>query len=146
MDSTSNMAAYFIDTNIFIYAKGKDHPLKPACISWIKQITENNIMAVINTEIIQEILYRFQSIKKISSGILLSKEAIEICQLILPVTERDLRQALELIELHPKVQTRDAFHAATMLNNGIKDILSADPHFDLIPGIRRIDPAREIES
>lgn len=136
------MAAYFIDTNIFIYAKGKDHPLKPACISWIKKITEKNITAVINTEIIQEILYRFQSIKKISAGIHLSKEAIEICEMILPVTERDLYQALEIIELNPTVQTRDAFHAATMLNNGIKEILSTDPHFDLIPGIRRIDPVK----
>lgn len=135
------MGDYFIDSNIFIYAKGKDHPLKPACISWIKTIRENEIVAVINTEIIQEILYRFQSIQNISAGILLSKEAIEICQLILPVTERDLSLALEIIESYPKVQTRDAFHAATMLNNGIKDILSTDAHFDLIPGIRRIDPA-----
>jgi uncharacterized protein len=136
------LAAYFIDTNIFIYAKGKDHPLKSTCISWIKQIGENNITAVINTEIIQEILYRFQSIKRMPEGILLSKEAIEICRLILPVTERDLQKAIEIIELHSNVQTRDAFHAATMLNNGIKEILSADPHFDLIPGIRRIDPAK----
>jgi predicted nucleic acid-binding protein len=136
------LAACFIDTNIFLYAKGKDHPLKLACISWIKRIRENNIIAVINTEIIQEILYRFQSIKKISAGILLSKEAIEICQIILPVTERDLALALEIIEKNPMVQTRDAFHAATMLNNGIKEILSADPHFDLISGILRVDPAK----
>jgi uncharacterized protein len=134
------LAAYFIDTNIFIYAKGKDHPLKPVCISWIKRIRENNITAVINTEIIQEILYRFQSIQKTSAGILLSKEAIEVSHLILPVTERDVNRALEIIELHPMVQTRDAFHAATMLNNGLNEILSTDPHFDLIPGIRRIDP------
>lgn len=135
------MTQYLIDTNIFIYAKGKDHPLKPGCISWIKRIRDHDITAVINTEIIQEILYRFQSIKKISDGILVSKEAIEICRMILPVTQSDLTLALEILEVNSRVQTRDAFHAATMLNNGIKDILSTDSHFDLIPGIRRIDPA-----
>jgi hypothetical protein len=31
---------------------------------------------------------------------------------------------------------------AIMVNYGIKRIFSADPHFDLIPGIRRIDPAK----
>ncbi|MEW6187840.1 MAG: type II toxin-antitoxin system VapC family toxin [Thermodesulfobacteriota bacterium] len=136
------MAQYFIDTNIFIYAKGKDHPLKPGCIAWIKRIRDYDLTAVINTEIIQEILYRFQSIKKLPDGILLSKEAIEICRIILPVTQNDLTLALEILESNSRVQTRDAFHAATMINNGIQEILSADPHFDLIPGIRRIDPGQ----
>jgi hypothetical protein len=28
-----------------------------------------------------------------------------------------------------------------MINNDIKEIISTDSHFDLIPGIKRIDPA-----
>lgn len=134
------MPTYFIDTNIFIYAKGKDHPLKPACVSMIQRIGENEITAIVNTEIIQEILYRYQSIKNLPLGISLAKEVIQICSLILPVTATDLSLALDILEDHPQIQTRDAFHAATMINNGIKEILSTDPHFDLIPKIRRIAP------
>jgi predicted nucleic acid-binding protein len=33
-----------------------------------------------------------------------------------------------------------ATHAAAMINNGIKKIISTDRHFDLIPKINRIDP------
>jgi predicted nucleic acid-binding protein len=135
------MPTYFIDTNIFIYAKGKDHPLKPACVSMIKRIGEHEITAIVNTEVIQEILYRYQSIKNLPLGISLAKEAIQICSLILPVTAADLSLALDILEAHPQIQTRDAFHAATMINNGIKEILSTDPHFDLIPEIKRIAPA-----
>jgi hypothetical protein len=29
-----------------------------------------------------------------------------------------------------------------MIHNGIKEIISTDPHFDLIQEIRRIDPAK----
>jgi predicted nucleic acid-binding protein len=36
--------------------------------------------------------------------------------------------------------TRDAFHAATMINNKIETIISVDPHFDSIPQLRRIPP------
>jgi predicted nucleic acid-binding protein len=120
----------FIDTNIFIYGKGKDHPLKGPCVSLMERIRENEIKAIINTEIIQEILYRFQSIKKMSAGILLAREAVAICTRILPVAETDLSLALEILERH----------AATMINNGVKEIYSTDPHFDLIPEIRRLQP------
>ena len=134
------MPTYFIDTNIFIYAKSKDHPLKPACVSMIQRIGKNEITAIVNTEVMQEILYRYQSIKNVPLGISLVKEAIQICSLILPVTAADLSLALDILEAHPQIQTRDAFHAATMIHNGIKEILSTDPHFDLIPKIKRIVP------
>ncbi len=136
------MADYFIDSNIFIYSAGRDHPLKPACVSIIKKIRNEKIRASISTEIIQEILYRYQSIKELRLGIRLVREAMVIAFQILPVTEKEVSLAMEIMESHPQIETRDAFHAATMINNGIKEIISTDPHFDIIPQITRIDPQR----
>jgi len=133
---------YFIDTNIFLYSVGRDHPLKPGSVAVIHRIQDGEIMAVINTEIVQEILYHFQSIKQLLLGIRLAKDAVSISSQILPVEEEDLSLAIELLESYPKIQTRDAFHAATMIHNGIKEIISTDPHFDLIPEIKRIDPTK----
>jgi len=133
---------YFIDTNIFLYSIGRDHPLKPASVTVIHRIRDGQITAIINTEIIQEILYHFQSIKQLSIGVRLAKDAVSISSRILPVEEIDLSLAIELLEAYPKIQTRDAFHAATMIHNGIKEIISTDPHFDLIHEIKRIDPTK----
>jgi len=133
---------YFIDTNIFLYSVGRDHPFKPGSVAVIHRIQDGEIMAVINTEIVQEILYHFQSIKQLLLGIRLAKDAVSISSQILPVEEEDLSLAIELLESYPKIQTRDAFHAATMIHNGIKEIISTDPHFDLIPEIKRIDPTK----
>ena len=133
---------YFIDTNIFLYSVGRDHSLKPAAIAAIHRIRDGQITAVINTEIVQEILYHFQSIRQLPIGIRLAKDAVSISSRILPVEEIDLSLAIELLEAYPKIQTRDAFHAATMIHSGIKEIISTDPHFDLIQEIRRIDPAK----
>jgi predicted nucleic acid-binding protein len=132
---------YFIDTNIFLYSIGRDHPLRSASVTAIHRIRDGQIMAVINTEIIQEILYHFQSIKRLSIGIRSARNVVSISSQILPVEEIDVSLAIELLEAYPKIQTRDAFHAATMMNNGIKEIVSTDPHFDSIHGIKRIDPA-----
>ena len=134
--------SYFIDTNIFLYSVGRDHPLKPASLNAIHLIRDGQIVAVINTEIIQEILYHFQSIKQLSIGVRLAKDAVSISSRILPGEEMDLSLAFELLETYPKIQTRDAFHAATMIHNGIREIVSTDPHFDLINEIKRIDPTK----
>ena len=133
---------YFIDTNIFLYSVGRDHPLKPASVAVIHHIRDGEFTAIINTEIIQEILYHFQSIKQLLIGIRLAKDAVSISSRILPVEETDLSLAIELLESYPKIQTRDAFHAATMIRNGINEIISTDPHFDLIHEIKRIDPTK----
>ena len=133
---------YFIDTNVFLYSVGRDHPLKRGCVGVIHRIRDGEITAVINTEIIQEILYHFQSIKQLLIGIRLAKDAVSISSRILPVEETDLSRAIELLESYPKIQTRDAFHAATMIRNGINEIISTDPHFDHIHEIKRIDPTK----
>ena len=136
------MPQYFIDTNIFIYSVGRDHPLKSKCASVIRSIREGKIGAILNTEILQEILYRYQSIKELALGIRLAREAVLLAEKILPVTERDLSSALRILESLPQIETRDAFHAATMINNGIKEIVSTDSHFDLLPEVKRIDPRK----
>ncbi len=133
---------YFIDTNIFIYSVGKDHPLKAKCEKVLQSIRDERIGGILNTEIIQEILYRYQSIKELPLGIRLAREAILLSSKIFPVTERDLSLALEILESHPQIETRDSFHAATMLNNGIREIISTDIHFDLISEIKRINPEK----
>jgi len=76
---------YFIDTNIFLYSVGRDHPLKPASVTAIHRIRDGKITAVINTEIIQEILYHFQSIKQLPIGIRLAKDVVSIAARIFPV-------------------------------------------------------------
>jgi hypothetical protein len=136
------MPQYFIDTNIFIYSVGRDHPLKAPCVKVIQNIRDEKIHAVFSTEIIQEILYRYQSIRELPHGIQLAREAVLLSEKIFPVTARDLSLALEILESHPQIETRDAFHAATMMNNGIKEIISTDAHFDLIPEVKRIDPRK----
>jgi len=60
------------------------------------------------------------------------------CHEVYPVTLKAPDRALVLLKEFPSINARDAVHAATMLNNGVEKILSTDPHFDRIKGIKRI--------
>jgi uncharacterized protein len=132
----------FLDANVVMYAIGGPHPLRQPSKKIFEKIKSGILPVVTNTEVLQEILYRYFSIRKQALGELAYTAMIDLCENILPVTLQDTDRALELLKLYPQITSRDAIHAATMLNNGIKEILTVDPHFDLIAGIRQVDPGR----
>lgn len=70
-----------------------------------------------------------------------AREIIELCREVHAVDRSDLSRALELLDRHDALTTRDAMHAAVALNRGIDAIVTADRHFDAIPAVERIDPA-----
>ncbi|MBI4764399.1 MAG: type II toxin-antitoxin system VapC family toxin [Deltaproteobacteria bacterium] len=123
-----------------MYSLGGPHPLQVPSKGVLEKIKNDSLRVVSNTEVLQEILYRYFSLRKQALGELAYTAMIDLCQAILPVTIQDTDRALGLLKQYPQITSRDAIHAATMLNNGIKEILSTDPHFDLIAGIRRTDP------
>jgi predicted nucleic acid-binding protein len=132
----------FLDVNVFMYAAGAPHPYKESCIRILNDIETGTIAAAINTEILQELLYRYSHIGIPDKGIQLCREILLYPLMILPVTELDLRLAIDLFEVHraPGIYPRDAIHAATMQNNGIAKLISADKDFDSFGFIGRTDP------
>ncbi len=131
---------FFLDANIVMYALGSEHRLKAPCRKSLKKVKEGKIITVTNTEVLQEIFHRYFSIKMP----LIAEEAYSaiktFCKEIYPVTLHELERALALLKEFPSLDSRDAIHAATMLNNGVEKILSTDSHFDIVKGIKRIAP------
>jgi uncharacterized protein len=133
-------ACRFIDANIIMYAIGTPHPLKAPCRRILDEIKDGSLQVVTNTEVLQEILYRFYSLKKIEQSEIAYNALVGMCLEILPVTRKDMDIALGLLKEHPHITTRDAVHAATMINNEIEEIISTDSHFDTIKGLKRVKP------
>jgi len=133
---------YFLDSNIFMYAAGKDHVYKNPCLIILNEVESLRLSAVINSEVLQELLYRYSHIGLADKGIVLCKEIMKYPITIFPITEIDIRDAIELFnEINPsKISPRDAIHAANMKNNGINKIISADKDFDKFDFVKRIDP------
>ncbi|MBI5197653.1 MAG: type II toxin-antitoxin system VapC family toxin [Nitrospirae bacterium] len=133
------MNLHFLDSNIIMYVLGSAHPLKTPSVRTLEKIRAGTICVCANTEIFQEILYRYYAIDRKD----LAHQACELLEAIadpiLPVSHGEIIRARALLQNHP-ISVRDAIHAATLLNHRIPHILSADSHFDSIPGIRRIPP------
>ena len=140
--SISSPTILFIDANLIMYSIGSSHPLREPCKKFLEKIKSREILGVTNTEVLQEILYRYFSIERRTLGEIAYQSMIEFCTDIFPVRVVDTDKALEILRRVNGITSRDAVHAATMINNGIKEIISTDPHFDLIHEIRRIDPLK----
>ena len=140
--SISKSPVMFIDTNLIMYSIGGPHPLREPCKKLLEKIKSREILGVTNTEVLQEILYRYFSMGRGTLGEIAYQSMIEFCTDIFPVRVVDTDKALEILKRVNGITSRDAIHAATMMNNGIKEIISTDPHFDLIHEIKRIDPAK----
>lgn len=136
----------FVDSNIPMYAHGSDHPYKIPCQEALKKIAYENIPAIISSEIIQEIIYRYLSLKRPEQALQVARDVMTIIPEVLPVTENDVRRALTLISEYSSLKARDLIHVAVMVENGISIILSADTHFDQVRGLDRIDPQNFIKT
>jgi predicted nucleic acid-binding protein len=137
------MTAVFLDANVFFYAAGAEHPLRGPAQQVIQKVSQGELSATTNTEILQEILYVMQRRRQATLGFELVRNTFLLFPDLLAVTRNDMLIACDLLERYPQIRTRDAVHAATMLNNGLDSIVSADHHFDDIKEIRRIplDPS-----
>ncbi len=130
----------FVDTNIFLYAAGRAHAERDSCVRLLRRVADGSLEATINTEVVQEILYVLTRRGRRKEALTLARHLEAIFPDMLPVTRDDMTDALSLLEQHPALSVRDAVHAATMLRNGFVNVVSVDPDFDQIPGIRRIAP------
>ena len=132
----------FIDANVIMYSVGTPHPFRDPCRHILEKIKSRKIFGVTNTEVLQEILYRYFSIGRKADGEIAYQSVLQICTKIFPVHVMDTDKAIEILKGVNGITSRDAIHAATMINNGINEIISTDPHFDLIREIKRIDPLK----
>jgi uncharacterized protein len=133
----------FLDANVIMYALGGPHPLQQPCRKILEQTKSGNLLLVSDTEVLQEILYRYFSIQRAALAETAYTAVKDMCVEILPVTLSAMDRALDLLKNDPTITTRGAVHAGVMQHFGLSVIISADTHFDRIPGIRRLDPAKK---
>ena len=142
MSSTSA----FIDSNIPMYARGADHPLKGPCLAVLGQISRSQVSGVTSVEVIQEIVHRYIMIGRRQYVRQVVGDFLTIVPDVLPITPDDMRLLLAYAEQFPRLSARDLLHVAVMVNNNVHTIISADADFDQVPLIRRLDPRAFVTS
>ena len=136
------MTLMFIDTNIPMYAAGAPHTLREPSQRVIAAIVSGDIDAVTDAEVFQEILYRYFRVGERAKGFTVFDSFYRIMLgRILPVDDADISGARRLAARYPALSPRDLIHASVALHHQALDVITADRGFDLVDGLRRLDPS-----
>jgi predicted nucleic acid-binding protein len=133
---------FFLDVNVPMYAAGKPHPYQAACAWIMTEIAHGRATVAIDTEIIQEILFRFGALQQWQVGTQMASTVLALVPEVYAVTRQDAVRAVALFAAYGSlgVRARDIVHVAVMQGHGLTSVISTDTHFDLVPGIVRLDP------
>jgi predicted nucleic acid-binding protein len=129
-----------IDANILIYSFGREHPYRQASVRILEDVARQGLDGNIDTEALQEILYVYSQRGERARGLHAFDALLRVFPNPLPIAREDLVAARTLMGSYPWLHSRDAIHAAVVVNHGLEAIISADRAFDEITEIKRLDP------
>jgi len=128
-----------------MYAVGREHPHKARSLTLLRRVVEGEVEAALDAEVLQEILHRYRALNRWREGGETYDLARKVFLRIFPVTVEVLDRARVLLDEYPELMARDALHAAVVQWHGLEGICSFDRDFDRIQGLRRIEPAEEVQ-
>lgn len=129
-----------VDSNVFLYAAGVEHPFKARSVAFLESVAEGRIETTIDAEVLQEILHRYRALKRWSEGGVVYDSVRAMFRTLIPISGEILDRARVLLDEHGERMARDALHAAVVEFHSLEAICSFDHDFDPIRGIRRIEP------
>lgn len=132
------MVAVFVDTAVLAYAVGDEHPMRQASRRLVELAVSGSVQVHASCEMVQEFLFHRMRRTDRAIAVQQSRDAADLCFLH-PFDAKVVHRMIELVEASG-IGGRDAVHAATALVNGFDTIVSPDPDFDRVPGLRRLQP------
>ena len=109
-----------VDSNFFMYAPGRDHPHKRRATAFLEKVALGSVEAIIDAEVLQEILHRYRAIARWQEGRPVYDAARLLFPTCVPVTDAIMNVARSLMDDHPRLMARDAVHAAVELTHGLQ--------------------------
>ena len=129
-----------IDSNVFMYAAGTEHPHKAPSVDLVERIAAGEVEAAVDAEVLQEILHRYRAIGRWEEGRTVYDLVRKIVPVVIPISADDTDAARKLMERHGRLSARDALHAAVCERRGSSALCSYDRDLDVVDGLTRVEP------
>lgn len=134
------MISYLVDTNVFLYARGQDHPYRDPCRTIVRAAQQRRVQLEASVELLMEFTHVLLRRSVPRPDALLEAEDVRAQCRLHDFDAGVLAEAMRLLRTHVALAARDAVHAATAIRAEIPLVLSADRVFDGLTDLRRVDP------
>lgn len=115
----------FVDTNVFMYAVGRPHPLRDEARTLLRDHLERGEALATSAEVLQELLHAYVPVDRIATLDAALKLADDLA-VVWPIEAADVADARLLHARHPGLSARDLLHLAVCLRREVNDVLTFD--------------------
>lgn len=115
----------FVDTNVFMYAVGRDHPLRMPARDFFEHSVEHKDLLVTSAEVMQELLHAYLPVGRVTTldaALTLARSLAESW----PIEPADVVHARSLHNRHPGLGARDLLHLSCCQRRGVARIKTFD--------------------
>lgn len=116
----------FVDTNVFMYAVGRDHPLRSEARRFFDRALEEELVLATSAEVLQEMLHAYLPVGRTDT----LDRALELTRRttasVWSVEPDDVRFARTLADAHEGLGARDLLHLACCLRREVDDLQTYD--------------------
>lgn len=116
----------FVDTNVFMYAVGRTHPLRAEARAFFEQGVQQRQMLVTSAEVLQELLHAYLPVGRMET-LDAALALVDGCIAeVWAVEAEDVRSARALAERQRGLGARDLLHLACCRRRGTRAIKTFD--------------------
>ena len=116
----------FVDSNVFMYAVGKSHPLRQPATDFFVNAQNDNISLCTSSKVLQELLHAYHPVARsraLNEAIaLIDAHGIEVW----PLEKDDVILAAQLHDSHPTLSARDLCHLASCQRRRASELMTFD--------------------
>ncbi len=116
----------YVDSNVFIYAVGRPHPLRSEAQDFFLSSRENGKKLVTSAEVLQELLHVYIPVGRTETLDAAMELAIEGTDEIFPVEAEFVVHARRLAERYPTLSSRDLLHLSVCRLKKLKELKTFD--------------------
>ena len=116
----------FVDTNVFMYAVGRPHPLREPAREFFVKSNRTRTPMFTSAEVLQEMAHAYLPVGRLetldAAMSLVARSRVEVW----PLEEEDVVLARQLHEQYPTLGARDLCHLASCRRRGVNKLKTFD--------------------
>lgn len=116
----------FVDTNVFMYAVGREHPLREPARAFFLEALEERRVLVTSAEVLQELLHVYLAagrLETLDAALSLARGRMAS---IWSIESDDVDLARALVTRHAGLHARDLIHVAACVRRGVERVKTFD--------------------
>ena len=116
----------FVDTNVLMYAVGREHPLREPARRFFADAITNQRPLASSSEVLQELVHAYLPVDR-ARALAAALQVVERTGMeVWPLEREDVILGIELAARHPTLEARDLCHLASCQRRGVTRIQTFD--------------------